>query len=94
MCPERDSEILRENMISRVSSGDNSSSLPSTMSGSNIARAKFHPTVDLLNEVSQGTLPALLVLLMTFPNMLGIFWFGDLKQLQPTILMTHGSEVA
>ena len=65
----------------------------SSNAAADILRAKFEPTVIIVDEVGQLTAPALAVPLMAFKKWLATYLIGDPKQLTPLITCLRLCEV-
>ena len=52
----------------------------------------FKPDIVIIDEAAQGTEPDMLVPMLTFPTAKSYIFFGDPRQLKPTVLNTINSE--
>lgn len=84
----------RKEMASRILEETDIFLVTFNNAGSEIALGGFEATAAVFEEVAQGTLPAVLVPTTSFLKVQGIWWFGDVEQLKPTVLDMETSEVA
>ena len=82
----------RTNLVARVLAEMDITLTTCVNSGGDWITESFHPTVIVIDEAGQATIPAACVPLTAFTDHMGVLLIGDIKQLHPTVL-SHGFNV-